>query len=126
VPARPAAVPAKRPVLSLNGRTALVSSVVKSRGVGGPARAGTSRPSRLEPAGMPLARHPDPEEVECLIRNGELRTAIEPYLDESIWEIDFHGLPTPVANRFLESIRRWRCSRPARSTTSRCGSGCGW
>jgi hypothetical protein len=56
---------------------------------------------------MPLARHPDPEEVECLIRNGELRTAIEPYLDESIWEIDFHGLPTPVENRFLESMLAW-------------------
>ncbi len=56
---------------------------------------------------MPLAHHPDPEEVECLIRNGELRTAIEPYLDESIWEIDFRGLPTPVENRFLESMLAW-------------------
>ena len=56
---------------------------------------------------MPLARHPDPEEVDCLIRNGELRTAIEPYLDESIWEIDFRGLPTPVENRFLESMLAW-------------------
>ena len=38
---------------------------------------------------MPLAHHPDPEEVDCLIRNGELRNEIEPYLDEAIWEIDF-------------------------------------
>jgi hypothetical protein len=56
---------------------------------------------------MPLAHHPDPEEVECLIRNGELRTAIEPYLDEAIWEIDFRDLPTPVENRFLESMLAW-------------------
>ena len=56
---------------------------------------------------MPLARHPDPDEVDCLIRNGELRTAIEPYLDESIWEIDFHQLPTEAENRFLESMLAW-------------------
>jgi hypothetical protein len=56
---------------------------------------------------MPLAHHPDPEEVDCLLRNGELRTAIEPYLDESIWEIDFRGLPTPVENRYLESMLAW-------------------
>jgi hypothetical protein len=56
---------------------------------------------------MPLAHHPDPEEIECLLRNGELRTAIEPYLDEAIWEIDFRQLPTPVENRFLESMLAW-------------------
>jgi hypothetical protein len=57
--------------------------------------------------GMPLARHPDPDEVDCLIRNGELRTAIEPYLDESVWEIDFRQLPTEAENRFLESMLAW-------------------
>ena len=56
---------------------------------------------------MPLAHHPDPEEIECLLRNGELRTAIEPYLDESIWEIDFRRLPTAAENRFLESMLAW-------------------
>jgi hypothetical protein len=56
---------------------------------------------------MPLAHHPDPEEVDCLLRNGELRDAIEPYLDESIWEIDFRGLPTSAENRFLESMLAW-------------------
>lgn len=56
---------------------------------------------------MPLAHHPDPQEVDCLLRNGELRTAIEPYLDESIWEIEFRSLPTPVENRFLESMLAW-------------------
>jgi len=56
---------------------------------------------------MPIARHPDPEEIDCLIRNGELRDAIEPYLDEAVWEIDFRGLPTAVENRFLESMLAW-------------------
>jgi hypothetical protein len=56
---------------------------------------------------MPLANHPDPEEIDCLLRNGELRTAIEPYLDESVWEIDFRRLPTEAENRFLESMLAW-------------------
>jgi len=56
---------------------------------------------------MPLASHPDPEEIDCLIRNGELRTAIEPFLDEAIWEIDFRHLPTEAENRFLESMLAW-------------------
>jgi hypothetical protein len=57
--------------------------------------------------GMPLAHHPDPDEVDCLLRNCELRNEIEPYLDESIWEIDFRVLPTAVENRFLESMLAW-------------------
>ncbi len=56
---------------------------------------------------MALAHHPDPEEVECLLRNAELRDAIEPYLDEAVFEIDFRLLPTPVENRFLESMLAW-------------------
>jgi hypothetical protein len=56
---------------------------------------------------MPIARHPDPEEVECLLRNAELRDEIEPYLDESIHEIDFPSLPTAVENRYLESMLAW-------------------
>lgn len=68
-------------------------------------------PGRIEPPrnphGMPLARHPDPDEVDCLIRNGELRTAIEPYLDESVWEVDFRSLSTEAENRFLESMLAW-------------------
>lgn len=52
-------------------------------------------------------RTPDPEEVECLLRNAELRDAIEPFLDESIEEIDFRSLPTPVENQYLESMLAW-------------------
>ena len=67
-------------------------------------------PTTLHPGsttGMPLAHHPEPEEVDCLLRNAELRDAIEPYLDESICEIDFRALPTAVENRFLESMLAW-------------------
>jgi hypothetical protein len=56
---------------------------------------------------MPLTSHPEPEEVDCLLRNAELRDAIEPYLDESILEIDFSALPTEVENRHLESMLAW-------------------
>ena len=56
---------------------------------------------------MPLAHHPDSDEVDCLLRNCELRNDIEPYLDEAIWEIDFRLLPTAVENRFLESMLAW-------------------
>lgn len=41
------------------------------------------------------------------MRNAELRDAIEPYLDESVWQIDFRSLPTEVENRFLESMLAW-------------------
>lgn len=56
---------------------------------------------------MPLTHHPEPEEVDCLIRNAELRDEIEPYLDEAINEINFRLLPTPTENRFLESMLAW-------------------
>ncbi len=80
-------------------------SEFRGRAIGiGPVR---PEPAPLEPTGMPIARHPEPEEIECLIRNGELRTAIEPYLDESVWEIDFRSLPTEAENRFLESMLAW-------------------
>jgi hypothetical protein len=61
----------------------------------------------MEFTSMPLTRHPGPEEIECLIRNGELRTAIEPFIDEAVWEIDFRHLPTEAENRFLESMLAW-------------------
>ncbi|MFM1905165.1 MAG: hypothetical protein RLZZ440_3065, partial [Planctomycetota bacterium] len=57
--------------------------------------------------GMAHTHLPGPEEVDCLIRNAELRDAIEPYLDEAIFEIDFRTLPTEAENRFLESMLAW-------------------
>ena len=56
---------------------------------------------------MPLARYPEPAEVDCLLRNAELRDAIEPYLDEAVLEIDFRALPTAAENRFLEAMIAW-------------------
>jgi hypothetical protein len=56
---------------------------------------------------MAIARYPEPEEIDCLLRNAELRDEIEPYLDESIFEIDFRTLPTEAENRFLESMIAW-------------------
>lgn len=57
--------------------------------------------------GMAIARYPEPDEIDCLLRNAELRDEIEPYLDESIFEIDFRTLPTEAENRFLESMIAW-------------------
>lgn len=59
---------------------------------------------------MSMTRLPEPDEVECLLRNAELRDQIEPFLDESIFEIDFRLLPTPIENRFLESMIAWECA----------------
>lgn len=56
---------------------------------------------------MAIARYPEPDEIDCLLRNAELRDAIEPYLDESIFEIDFRTLSTETENRFLESMIAW-------------------
>ena len=56
---------------------------------------------------MPTAYHPNSDEVDCLLRNADLRNEIEPYMDESIWEIDFRALPTAAENRFLESMLAW-------------------
>lgn len=52
-------------------------------------------------------RTPEPEEVECLLHNAALRDEIEPFLDESIEEIDFRSLPTQLENQYLESMLAW-------------------
>ena len=56
---------------------------------------------------MLRSNRPDSDEIDCLLRNAELRDAIEPYLDDSIEEIDFRSLPTEVENRYLESMLAW-------------------
>ena len=59
-------------------------------------------------AAMNFAEAPSPAEVDCLLRNAELRDAIEPYLDdETHGDIDFSGMPTEVENRYLESMLAW-------------------
>jgi hypothetical protein len=56
---------------------------------------------------MSRVHKPAPEEVEHLLRNAELRDALEPYLDESISQIDTAVLSTPEENTYLESLLVW-------------------
>ncbi len=53
------------------------------------------------------SQRPQPEEVDVLLRNAELRDQLEPYLDESIHCVNVHELPTPLENEFLESMLAW-------------------
>lgn len=47
-------------------------------------------------------------EVDELIRNAELRTELEPYLDESVSRIlYYHRLPLRLENEFLASMLEW-------------------
>ncbi|MDR1964352.1 MAG: hypothetical protein LBQ50_11280 [Planctomycetaceae bacterium] len=46
-------------------------------------------------------------EVDELIRNAELRTEIEPYLDESVFRVPFQHLPLRLENEFLASMLDW-------------------
>lgn len=48
-----------------------------------------------------------PDEVEHLLRNAQLRDALDPYLDEAYVSINAHRLPTPVENKWLESMLAW-------------------
>ena len=52
-------------------------------------------------------RPPQPEEVEHLLRNAQLRDELEPYLDEAICRVNVQELPTPVENEFLASMLAW-------------------
>lgn len=52
-------------------------------------------------------RRPEPDEVEHLLRNAQLRDELEPYFDESIDRVNVDELPTPVENEFLASMLAW-------------------
>jgi hypothetical protein len=54
-----------------------------------------------------INRSPQPEEVEHLLRNAQLRDELEPYLDEAICRVNVQELPTPVENEFLASMLAW-------------------
>jgi len=53
------------------------------------------------------SHRPNPEEVEHLLRNAELRDELEPYFDESILSVNVEELPTPLENEFLASMLAW-------------------
>ena len=52
-------------------------------------------------------RTPQPEEVEHLLRNAQLRDELEPFYDESLARVNSTVVPTPVENEFLASMLAW-------------------
>jgi hypothetical protein len=56
---------------------------------------------------MTAFRTPQPEEVEHLLRNAQLRDELEPFLDESIERVNIASVPTQVENEFLASMLAW-------------------
>ena len=46
-------------------------------------------------------------EVDHIIRNAELRDALEPYLDESIYRVNTKRMATESENEFLASMLAW-------------------
>lgn len=55
-------------------------------------------------AEVPLSR---PDEVDHLLRNAQLRDELEPFLDDSISQLNVGELPTRVENEYLESMLAW-------------------
>jgi hypothetical protein len=49
----------------------------------------------------------DPDAVDCLLRNAELRNELEPLFDESIGSVDIARMSTRCENDFLESMLAW-------------------
>lgn len=56
---------------------------------------------------MPDSRRPQDIEVEELLRNAELRNALEPFYDEAISRVNVQHLPLSVENDFLASMLAW-------------------
>jgi len=56
---------------------------------------------------MVMSRRPQPDEVEQLLLNAQLRDELEPYLDESLTCVNVRELPTSKENEFLASILAW-------------------
>lgn len=56
---------------------------------------------------MVNAPRPEPDEVEQLMLNAQLRDELEPYIDESLDVLQSRRLPTPRENEFLASMLAW-------------------
>lgn len=52
-------------------------------------------------------RRPQPDEVDQLLRNAELRDELERYFDESIDRVNVHMLPLSAENDFLAMMLAW-------------------
>ena len=100
---RPRIVPT--PKLGRSTRpTSIASAVLRGRTVYCRApRGATSN----EDCVMPVSRHPNPEEVEHLLRNAQLRDELEPLADESIKSVNVQRMTTPLENEFLASMLAW-------------------
>jgi hypothetical protein len=46
-------------------------------------------------------------EIDALMRNAELRDALEPFFDDAILHIDAREVPTEVENEYLASMLAW-------------------
>lgn len=56
---------------------------------------------------MMLPNSPRSDEVEHLLRNAQLRDALEPLFDESINRVNVRVMTTGAENDFLESMLEW-------------------
>ena len=56
---------------------------------------------------MSNARRPQPDEVELLLRNAELRDELERYFDESISRVNIQHLTLSAENEFLALMLAW-------------------
>ena len=56
---------------------------------------------------MVKAFHPDPDEVEQLMLNAQLRDDLEPFVDESLDLVRMRQMPTASENEFLASMLAW-------------------
>jgi hypothetical protein len=56
---------------------------------------------------MSNVRRPEPDEVEHLLRNAQLRDELEPFLDEAVECVNVLHVPTPVENEYLASMLAW-------------------
>jgi hypothetical protein len=56
---------------------------------------------------MFAARRPQSDEIDQLLRNAELRDALEPYFDESISRVNVQHLSVAAENEFLASMLAW-------------------
>lgn len=54
-----------------------------------------------------LAPKTNTDQVDCLLRNAELRDQLDPLFDESIGVVDVGRMSTPNENDFLESMLAW-------------------
>src|SRR5882757_6251485 len=54
---------------------------------------------------LPLSKSSD--DVEHLMRNAQLRDELEPFLDDSISQLNVGELPTRLENEYLASMLAW-------------------